>query len=229
MECNKVKKEIDFLLFKDNSQLSKQTFQHLEDCQSCREHYELTLLFFKISDKLKAQEPVLSEPSRFTEEVLSGINQPMSKKNKPVSVSNVGFIFLQRVLAAASVCLFLVFGFEQFHFLSKINQLETENQKYAAYTTTRTINPGVTWDYMLLLTFQRANTNPENFFKKLKLENYSKRELLIAYNQVKQDNFSARKLNQLLGTNLSSVEANRLLSKVKVNDIESFNSNNFKK
>lgn len=75
-----------------------------------------------IIDFLKRHEPELKNPEKLTKGILSAINKEEDgRKNR--------FIIIQRILVAASICLLLVFGIEQYIFVDKILQLENNASK----------------------------------------------------------------------------------------------------
>lgn len=227
MNCKQVKKKIDFFLIEKKGALTKKASHHISECPSCREHYELTLQASKLTDKLRSTEPIIPNLSKLTEDIMMGISQVDQQKSSPISISIFNSINLQRLLAAASICLLLVFGYEQYRVLSKLNHLEIHNQKIGNSLQANNSNLKGTLEGFLIINFKIQNKNPEKLLKNLSLEHYSTQELLAAVMQVKQGNFSSKELNQFLGTSFSSVEANNLIEKIKSYDIETLNSKNF--
>jgi hypothetical protein len=80
--------------------------------------------------KLRYSEPVLHDPEKLTEKILYETGR--LKKRKPMIPPGgrtfiVPFITVQRILTAASICLLIVFGAEQYHVVRKINILEQQN------------------------------------------------------------------------------------------------------
>jgi hypothetical protein len=70
---------------------------------------------------IRDRQPVLKEPERVTESIMKAI-----RKEKQLGKS-ITFLFVQRLLAAASLALMLIFGSEQF----VIVKLETQLSKAA--------------------------------------------------------------------------------------------------
>lgn len=227
MKCKHVKQNIDHFLLEKRGPLTKKTSHHISECPDCREHYESTLLISSLSGSLREKEPTLSDPSLLTENIMLGINQIVEKKSTHTSIVFFTSINIQRFLAAASICLFLIFGYEQYRILSKINQLEMNNQNIGMGQQAQNSNLKGTMEGLLILSFKNENINPERIIKNLRLERYSSQELLIAFNQAKQGNFSNKELNQFLGSNFSSAETKKLIEKIKSYDTGLLKSNSF--
>jgi len=84
----------------------------------------------RVLETLQRNEPVLSHPEQLTEEIMNTI--------RPIAISRFPrLITLQRFLTAASVCLLLTFGVEQFMVVKKVNNLELRNNsiEVAPYAT----------------------------------------------------------------------------------------------
>ena len=78
---------------------------------------------------LRQKEPVLKDPDELTDRIMMAIrNVPRVSGQAP---RQNRLIMLQRLLAAASVCLFLVFGYEQYFVVDKIGKLEMQNAAIA--------------------------------------------------------------------------------------------------
>jgi cytochrome c-type biogenesis protein CcmH/NrfG len=71
-----------------------------------------------ILDLLRKSEPVLKNPEGMTEAIMAAITQPAGQRRVPA------IFLLQRLLAAASVALVLLFGYEQYIVVEKVSTLE---------------------------------------------------------------------------------------------------------
>ncbi|MCX6244294.1 MAG: hypothetical protein NTU98_06260 [Bacteroidetes bacterium] len=92
--------------------------QHIDTCPSCSQAYRDALKAREVMDLVRRSEPVLRDPDEITDNIMSAIQQGLPK-------TVVVPMFLQRLLAAASVALFLLFGYEQYGVVSKVTALET--------------------------------------------------------------------------------------------------------
>jgi len=84
-------------------------------------------LFGHIVDSLQKNEPRLSDPDEIPEKVMNSIrNLPLGKSQTVFpQASRIRYlIYAQRLLTAASVCLLILFGAEEFMVLKKMNVLE---------------------------------------------------------------------------------------------------------
>ena len=108
-----------FLLKEERSQDQNEQLQkHLDDCQSCSDLYE------EIQSKLSFTEQIASTPSEMSREIISNVSLHI-RTDKDVSESDFNILrFIQQMVAVACVLLFLLFGYEQFTTLRKINHLE---------------------------------------------------------------------------------------------------------
>lgn len=226
MNCKHVKQKIDFFLLGKKGFLTKKASLHISECPSCREYYESTLQASKLIDKLRNTEPASIDTSELTEKIMLGINQAVQEKSSPISVSFFTSSNLQRLLAAASICLLLIFGYEQYRVLAKLTRLENENQAIGLSPQFENAGLENTVEGLLLFKIKIQNKNSGKLFKSLGLENFDNQKILAVLNQAKQGNFSSKELNQLLGSSISADEANILISKIKSYDIESLTLNN---
>jgi hypothetical protein len=90
---------------------------------------------------LRSKEPVLKDPEELTGNIMEAILKKIEIRTAPVipvEKSNRQLTIILRLLAAASVCLFLIFGYEQYVVVDKIGKLEiqnasiSQNKKYGA-------------------------------------------------------------------------------------------------
>ena len=79
---------------------------------------------------VRKREPILKDPEGLTEDIMNAIRENPMQNNfdnpeKPGKLPVI--IVLRRLLAAASVCLFLLFGYEEYVVVDKISRLEKQN------------------------------------------------------------------------------------------------------
>jgi hypothetical protein len=77
-----------------------------------------TLRSREVLDLVRRSEPALRNPEKMTHGIMAGIGK---NRQKPPVVP----LLLQRLLAAASVALVLLFGYEQYRVVEKVTALET--------------------------------------------------------------------------------------------------------
>jgi hypothetical protein len=74
----------------------------------------------EVIDLLRRSDPVLKNPEGLTEDIMAAIQQ-RSQRNQVFPL-----LLLQRLLAAASVAVLLLFGYEQYVVVEKVTTLETQ-------------------------------------------------------------------------------------------------------
>lgn len=74
----------------------------------------------KILDLLRKSEPALKDPEGLTEAIMAEITRGAVQRRVPA------LFHLQRLLAAASVALVLLFGYEQYMVVEKVSALEKQ-------------------------------------------------------------------------------------------------------
>jgi hypothetical protein len=129
-----------------------------------------------ISD-LRKREPVLERPDELTDAVMAAIRikEAGSSQSKKPAQRPQTLTFVTRLLAAASVCLFLVFGYEQYVVVDKIGRLEAQNatiSQNSKYTTAIKINQ--------FIALAKADPNLLRHYSMLEQENPNKLHLLKA-------------------------------------------------
>lgn len=81
-----------------------------------------------IMTALEKSKPLLKDPEGLTENIMAGIGQSRPASGNGNKASNIRVMMLvRRMLAAASVCLFLSFSYEQYIVMKKISVLEKQN------------------------------------------------------------------------------------------------------
>lgn len=79
---------------------------------------------------VRKREPILKDPEGLTDNIMNAIRENPMQNNFDDSEKSTKLpviIILRRLLAAASVCLFLVFGYEEYVVVDKISRLEKQN------------------------------------------------------------------------------------------------------
>ena len=80
--------------------------------------------------KIRQRQPNLHNPEGLTEDIMKAIREDSKDNNFKITEKSRKFpviIILKRILAAASVCLFLLFGYEEYVVVDKISRLEQQN------------------------------------------------------------------------------------------------------
>jgi hypothetical protein len=96
---------------------------------------ESTKLAEDLIDRIRRREPVLRDPDGLTDNIMAMLGD---KKTARLTTSDrqrgKAIIIIQRLLAAASVCLLLVFGYEEYVLVDKISRLEKQNASIAQFS-----------------------------------------------------------------------------------------------
>ena len=124
MNCELIKEKIDQLVFEKNELLLAEVSGHIETCNSCKAYYRESMAANKIIGLIQ-KEPCLHDPAGLTNNILTVIDE-VEQIPKSTKVNNNGKIIrlIRRTLAAASVCLMIIFGVEQYIVFNKIIKLE---------------------------------------------------------------------------------------------------------
>ena len=104
----------------------------------------------RILNVLKKSEPQLQQPEKLTEDIMLAIQHEEQERPslRPMKSNRLPrLVLLQRLLTAASVCLLLTFGIEQYIVVDKVNQLEKHNSSitYFSYAqfASRVVRSGI--------------------------------------------------------------------------------------
>lgn len=118
MNCKEVIGLQDRIIF-EAEPLADDLRKHLETCASCSEACANALTAREVMAGVRRWEPVLTNPEVMTDNILRAIDEvPRRTAIIPMVV--------QRLLAAASVALFLLFGYEQYGVVTKVTALEKQ-------------------------------------------------------------------------------------------------------
>ena len=130
MECKVIRKEIDRYWEAPDHSPGDAVMLHIRSCGDCALYFESTGKARRAVSILKQSEPLLNDPAGLAEGIMAGLNsdQPAFTTLHAGNKRNTRVLELaQRILAAASVCLLLVFSFEQYVVMNKISDLEKQN------------------------------------------------------------------------------------------------------
>ncbi len=129
MNCEHVRQSIDLLVFEPATSFDPAFKRHLDNCDNCMKYYHASVNDAKLIGTLQQNQPHLENPEGLTSNILSAIENDETEislaGNQPTKLFNMA----TRLLAAASVVLFLAFGFEQYMVLEKMQKLEATSKK----------------------------------------------------------------------------------------------------
>lgn len=126
---------------------------------------------------VRNREPILKDPEGLTEDIMNTIRDNPARKKQDIKNKSrelPAIIILRRLLAAASVCLLLVFGYEEYVVVEKISHLEKQSSaisrssRYQAalnlkkVMTILTLNPQIINQY---LDFKAKKIDIRTIFK----------------------------------------------------------------
>jgi len=86
---------------------------------------------------VRNRKPILKDPEGLTEDIMSTIRDNPARKEQDIKKKDRelrAIMILRRLLAAASVCLLLVFGYEEYVVVEKISQLEKQSSAISRST-----------------------------------------------------------------------------------------------
>ena len=125
MKCELVKENIDQAIFSRESVLSSEEIDHLESCDSCRDYHTESLKAGRMIEMVR-KEPMLNSPEDLTAHILEAIEKEEQVHVPKTSwLNDNGFLIARNLLAAASICLMIVFGTEQYQVFDKTTKMET--------------------------------------------------------------------------------------------------------
>jgi len=118
MNCTDAIEILDRMIFEEVPE-DAGFIQHVDTCPSCSQAYMDALKAREVVKLLRRSEPVLRDPGGLTGNIMAAV------ENGPATTFVVP-VLLTRLLAAASVVLFLLFGYEQYGMVRKISALEKQ-------------------------------------------------------------------------------------------------------
>lgn len=143
MNCDFVKEKIYEGVYSGIKPLDDELIRHIDDCPGCNAYYEECQSAIKFTSLLHQKKPSLSNPQKLSDDILDSINELETEKK---SDSSTIFMTVKRLLAAASVCLMIVFAYEHYVVVEKLIKLEEQMSAV----------PGVTFNssqYQEILTY----------------------------------------------------------------------------
>jgi hypothetical protein len=172
MNCNDANEALERMMFEE-VQIDSALTDHLGNCLSCNQVYKDTMKSKEVFELIRLSEPMLSDPVGFTDSILSALPP---EKRKPTVVP----LFFKQMLAASSVALFLLFGYEQYGVVSKVSALEKQfsviredsgNSNPWRLTSTIDINKaGISFSEMeKLFSGAKGNTSRFNLYSQKRL------------------------------------------------------------
>jgi hypothetical protein len=153
--------------------------EHIDTCSSCSQAYWDALKAREVMNQLRRSEPELRDPGGLTGNIMAAIEKGPEK-------TFVVPLLLTRLLAAASVVLFLLFGYEQYGLVRKISVLEKQcaeiksDPRYSDFLQkTSTINiseAGISFSEIeRILSAKKGRTSIFFSFSKNRLEKRNKK------------------------------------------------------
>jgi hypothetical protein len=130
MKCSNVRKEIDRWIYQYEPDPGAEMHRHIESCKACARYLEETRLAAGKIAGLRRREPVLQNPEGLTDDIMKAIRVDLKENHIKIAEKSGkyrGIIILRQLLAAASVCFFLVFGYEEYIVVNKISNLEKQH------------------------------------------------------------------------------------------------------
>lgn len=123
MNCEIAREKIYKLVYTDTKELDEELIRHINDCPDCNSYYEECRSAKELTSLLSQKQAVLNNPKKLTNDILDSIQEfEPEKKSTGINIS----ITAKRFLAAASVCLMIVFGYEQYVVMEKMIKLEEQ-------------------------------------------------------------------------------------------------------
>ncbi|MEI6172350.1 MAG: hypothetical protein WCR01_01260 [Bacteroidota bacterium] len=130
MNCSDLPVILDRMIFEDVP-ADAGFMQHMNTCASCSQAYADALKAREVMNLVCSTEPVLPNPGELTGNIMAAIPESHTARIMPGISARPEHSFrvpllLTRLLAAASVALFLLFGYEQYGIVMKISTLEKQ-------------------------------------------------------------------------------------------------------
>lgn len=121
MNCRDAIEQLDRMIFEE-APINEDLRQHINTCSSCSKAYAAALKAREVMDRIRRSEPVLRDPDELTDNIMSAIREWPEQRIAKSELRTAKY--LQRFLAAASIALFLLFGYEQYGVVKKVTVLE---------------------------------------------------------------------------------------------------------
>lgn len=118
MNCRDATEILERMIFEEVA-IDADLKQHIATCPSCGQAYRDALKAQEIMTVVRRSLPILENPDEITDNIMFAIQQgPQKTTFVP--------LLLQRLLTAASIALFVLFGYEQYGVVKKVDALETK-------------------------------------------------------------------------------------------------------
>jgi hypothetical protein len=124
MKCEKATEIIDRMVFESSIRTDPLLQSHIESCSSCKAYYDDSMNHSSIIRSLQKNEPVLQDANGLADIIMEAVSNVTSSEQNPIKSSRA-ISMAVRLLAAATVSLFIVLGIEQYMVLDKIQTLES--------------------------------------------------------------------------------------------------------
>jgi len=166
MNCETARLNIDQYFDEKIREMDLELSQHLKNCDDCNNYYDDCKKAGELVTHIRDFEPALSDPTNLTGDIMMGIEARSAKSEHDKKIipfyvfQNVTF---RRLLSAAAVILFFVFGYEQYLVLDKINCLEIQYQKVSESRN----NMYNSWETSTLKKYNYIKTNNKELIKKI--------------------------------------------------------------
>ena len=121
MTCSEAIELMDRFIFEETP-MDAGLREHLDTCPACSKAYIDALKAREMMASIRRSEPRLRDPDELTDSIMSAIRE--WPENQTIKSGKLIAINLQRFLAAASIALFLLFGYEQYGVVKKITALQ---------------------------------------------------------------------------------------------------------
>jgi len=131
MKCDDIRGKIYTWVYSDVHKLDDEQIQHITDCPNCKAYYQDCHRANRITTLLSQKKPTLENPQKLSSDILDSIDE---LEPKEIRVRFRLFNVSKRILAAASVCLIIVFGYEQYIITDKMIKLEEQMSAVKATT-----------------------------------------------------------------------------------------------
>ncbi len=118
MNCRDANELLERMIFEEVP-LDAGLKQHIAACPSCAQAFRDALKAREVMSVLRRSVPLLDNPDEITDNIMFAVQQG------PEKTAFVPLLF-QRLLAAASIALFVLFGYEQYEVVKKVSALETK-------------------------------------------------------------------------------------------------------
>lgn len=125
MKCKEIRSILDNNFGQLKSQLDSETLLHLDSCENCRNYYQSISAANEVISALQSTEPILFDPHALTDKIMMDITNVQHQHSIKSNRSRI-LVWGQKLIMAASVCLLLTFGFEQYIVVNKIVALENK-------------------------------------------------------------------------------------------------------